>query len=167
MHGEELVKLWESVGYDLKSITETRVERAIVMESNGLEVKHRLLCFCKASSRAYAAAVYLLQTDRNNEPKVDLLFSKTRLAPLKDISIPRLELLAVLIGVRCVKFVKSQLNYQIDEIYLMTDSQCVLQWIKSKKDLSVFVRNRVKEIRENDDIVFRHIVSKDNPADVA
>ena len=45
--------------------------------------------------------------------------------------------------------------------------ECVLQWIKSKKDLSVFVRNRGKDIREHDDIVFRHIVSKDDPADVA
>ena len=70
LHDEKLVTLWESVRYDLKSITETRIERAIVMESNGLEVKNTLLCFCDASSRGYAAAVYLLQTDRTRGPTV-------------------------------------------------------------------------------------------------
>ena len=61
--------------------------------------------------------------------------------------IPRLELIAVLIGARCVRFVKQQLSIQIDGKHLWTDSQCVLKWINSEKALSVFIRNRVKEIK--------------------
>ena len=58
--------------------------------------------------------------------------------------IPRLELMAVIIGVRCVKFVKSKLKLDIDKVVVWTDSQCVLNWISYNKKLSVFVGNRVK-----------------------
>ena len=153
MEDKELLKLWESVRCDLKQVTETKVRSSIAMNSQSHEVTHTLLYFCDASSVAYAAAVYLLQTNKQSGFKVDLLFSKTRLAPLKTMSIPRLELLAVLIGVRCVEFVKTQLNDRIQKTFLLTGSQCVLQWIKSEKELSVFVRNRIKEIREHNDML--------------
>ena len=83
------------------------------------------------------------------------------------MTIPRLELMAVLIGVRCVNFVKEQLKISVEGINIWTDSQCVLKWLKSEKDLSVFVRNRVKEINSHHDITFHYITSKDNPADIA
>ena len=137
------------------------------MNDKNKDVKSRLLCFCDASSCAYATAVYLVQRSENSESRSDLLFSKTRLAPLKKITIPRLELLAVLIGVRCVKFVESQLKISVDGIDLWTDSQCVLKWIRSQKDLSVFVRNWVKEINSHGDITFKYVTTKENPADIA
>ena len=47
--------------------------------------------------------------------------------------------MAVLIGTRCLNFVKSQLNIPIHGLHLWSDSQCVIKWIASEKDLSVFV----------------------------
>ena len=105
-----MLKLWESVRCDLKQVTETKVRRSIAMNNPSHEVTHTPECFCDASSVAYEAVVYLLQTNKESWFKVNLLFSKTRFAPLKTMSIPRLCLLAVLIGVRCVEFVKTQLN---------------------------------------------------------
>ena len=99
----------------------------------------------------------------NSVLRSDLLFSKTRLAPLKEMTIPRLELMAVLIGVRCVKFVKEQLKISVEGIDIWTDIQCVLKWLKSEKN----VRIRVKEITSDKDITFHYITSKDNPADIA
>ena len=55
----------------------------------------------------------------------------------------------------------------MEGIDIWADSQCVLKWLKSEKDLSVFVRNRVKEINSHRDITFHHITSRDNPADIA
>jgi len=149
---------WFSVQSELKNITEHKVPRSILINTENKidEVKFRLLCFCDASARAYAAAVYLHQISGNNS-KVDLIFSKTRLAPLKGMTIPRLELMAVLIGTRCVKYVQRELNVPILEMFIWTDSQCVLKWIKSTKDLSVFVKNRITEIKAHDDITFRYV----------
>ena len=115
----------------------------------------------------YATAVYLLQRSENSESRSNLLFSKTRLAPIKKITIPRLEVLAVLIGVRCVKFVESQLKISEDGIDLWTDSRCVLKWIRLQKDLSVFERNRIKEVNSHGDITFNYVTTKENPADIA
>ena len=70
-------------------------------------MKCRLLCFCDASLRAYATTVYMFQMCENSVLRSDILFSKTRLAPLKEMTISRLELMAVLIGVRCVKLSKN------------------------------------------------------------
>lgn len=126
-------------------------------------MKFILFCFCDASARVYAAAVYLHQISGNNS-KVDLIFSKTRLAPLKGMTIPRLELMAVLIGTRCVKYVQQELNVPILEMCIWTDSQCVLKWIKSTKDLSVFVKNRITEIKAHDDVTFRYVDTAENPA---
>ncbi|VDI16698.1 Hypothetical predicted protein [Mytilus galloprovincialis] len=97
----------------------------------------------------------------------DLIFSKSRLAPVKEMSIPRLELMAVLIGVRSLIFVKSELNISIEEMYLWSDSQCVLKWISTKKELNVFVKNRIAEIKAHKDVKFMYVNTMENPADVA
>ena len=83
------------------------------------------------------------------------------------MTIPRLELMAVLIGVRSLNVVESELKLPVEKKFLWTDSKCVLNWISTKKDLSVFVRNRVLEIKKREDITFEYIPTNENPADVA
>ena len=122
----------------------------------------QLLCFCDASAKAYASVVYL-----SSDAGVNLLFSKARVAPIKKLGIPRLELLAVLISVRMLHFLQEQLQLPVEKKFLWTDNQCVLHWIMSKKPLTTFVRNRVKEITETKDISFRYVITSQNPADLA
>ena len=50
---------------------------------------------------------------------------------------------------------------------LWSDSQCVLHWLKTRKPLSLFVENCVKEILVEKDISIRYILSEENPADIA
>ena len=110
--------------------------------------QYKLLVFCDASMKAYKTAVYLC-TENQNCVDVNLLFSKMRLASRgtskrrlkKDITLPRLELLAVTIGVRAANFIASQLNITPLKRYLWTDSTCVSQWLKTSKPLSLFVEN--------------------------
>ena len=83
------------------------------------------------------------------------------------MTIPRLELMAFLIDVSCVNFVKEQLKISVEGIDIWTDSQCVFEWLKSEKDLLVFIRSRVKKINRHHDITVHFITSKDNPADNA
>lgn len=163
----EDVKEWLSIRSDLSNLPEYEIKRCITMNNNDSDVRNYLLCFCDASTYAFATVVYLLQQNNESESKANFLFSKTRLAPLKKMSVPRLELMAVLIGTRCLKFVKSQLKIPIHGLYLWSDSQCAIKWIASVKDLSVFVRNRVTEIRSQSDIKINYVHSKENPADIA
>ena len=113
-----------------------------------------------------AGGIYLVQHGES-EQRSELIFSKTRLAPTTRTTIPRLELLAVHIGVRCIKFVKSQLKLTGEHTYLFTDCQCVLKWISSTKQLSVFITNRIKEIKGQTELTFHYIDTKINPADAA
>ena len=92
---------------------------------------------------------------------------KKRLVPNKQITIPRLELLAATIGTRCLKFVQKELKLEISEKHIWIDSQCVLNWINSKRALETFVENRVKEIKQDKDIKLHYFSTKENPADMA
>ncbi len=157
---------WRFIMNDMDQLSQCRVQRCI-SRTNTSASEYRLLCFCDASEKAYASAIYLHQTSENKS-STQLVFAKTRLTPVKKLSIPRLELLAVVIGMRCISFVKEQIQLPIVESYVWSDSQCVLHWITSDKKLSVFVRNRVKEIRDaSEETTLAYVPTKENPADVA
>ena len=150
---------WMMLMQDLKDLSNIKIPRHI-NHDNPL-----LLCFCDASKDAYATTIYI-KAKGKEKTKVNLVFAKPRVAPKKKTSIPRLELLAVLIGIRAIKFVIKELKIDCKEQILWTDSQCVLNWIKSTKPLSVFVNNRIAEIKEVENVEFRYINTKENPADL-
>jgi len=153
---------WKEISNELQLIEKVKTSRFI--GTTDTTAKYSLICFTDASKKAYAAAVYLLIKTETSY-KANLIFSKARLAPTKGMTIPRLELLGVLIGVRALRFVEIELKLNIEQKILYTDSQCVLHWITSKRTLTVFVENRLKEIRSSD-ITFRYISTTDNPADI-
>ena len=156
---------WYEIEEDLKRLPSSTFDRYIGIQHTG-KCTYQLLVFCDASKFAYAATFYLHQSCGNMH-KVDLLLSKTRLAPNKQLRLPRLEMLAALIGMRCLNFVQKELNLDIVSKHIWLDSQCVLCWIESKKSLNTFVANRVKEIKEQADVQFHYIPTQQNPADIA
>ena len=85
----------------------------------------------------------------------------------RGLSIPRLELMGVLIGARMATFLESQLHTRLVARVLWTDSKCVLYWFKSGKDLSTFVKSSVTESRAVPHLEFRYIPTTFNPADLA
>ena len=92
-----------------------------------------LHAFCDASIKAYGCVVYLVRKPKSGVPECTLLFAKNRVAPLKSgkltdnsLSIPRLELLAVLIGKRASQFILTHMNISTDTTVLWTDSTTVL-----------------------------------------
>ena len=115
--------------------------------------------FADASLQAYSAVVYLQQgTNRT------LVMSKSRAAPLKKHSLPRLELMAAVVAACLCLFVKTSLEITTN-LFLWSDSQIVLSWIFSEKRLKPFVSNRVAEIRSVS-TSWRYCPSADNPADL-
>ncbi|XP_060597241.1 uncharacterized protein LOC132751136 [Ruditapes philippinarum] len=107
---------WLSILIDIRKIDTLQIQRC-VCAFTGHSKKYLLLCFCDASEKAFSTVIYLHVSEKNTTD-VNVIFAKTRLAPIKKLTIPRLELLAVLIGLRCLKFVKEQLRVPIEKQFL-------------------------------------------------
>ena len=115
--------------------------------------------FVDASPKAYGAVAYLQQGTNSS-----LMMSKTRAAPLKQLSLPKLELMAAVLAARLYLFITTSLNMKCSA-NLWSDSQIVLFWIDSKKKLKPFVNNCVSEIWSVS-TSWRYCPSADNPADL-
>ncbi|XP_044590520.1 uncharacterized protein LOC123269053 [Cotesia glomerata] len=116
-----------------------------------------------------AAAVYLRVTDVDENTKVSLLGSKTQVAPLKTMTILRLELSAAWLLTQLILHVKEIQSLENIRINLWTDSAVTLVWIQSPATRwKTFVRNRVEKIQETlRDVSWKFIPGKQNPADCA
>ncbi|XP_070515382.1 uncharacterized protein [Cardiocondyla obscurior] len=125
--------------------------------------------FSDASNCAYAASVYLKLIRPDRPATVTLLAGKSRVAPLKTLTIPRLELSAALLLSRLVVFVRETLALPAIPCHCWTDSTIALQWICSDPSRwSVFVSNRVIKIQELlPDATWHHVPTDENPSDCA
>ncbi|XP_022164494.1 uncharacterized protein LOC111029685 [Myzus persicae] len=130
------------------------------------------LCgFCDASEKGYAAVVYLRVTDPSGATSVYLMGAKTKLAPMKAMTVPRLELsgavlLAVWLG-RLKRILESQLV--VSAVFAWSDSSIVLSWLNNPHtSYKTFVSNRVFQIQSTlPSCSWRHVRSEMNPADCA
>lgn len=123
--------------------------------------------FCDASSRAYAAVAYWRFPQNNGSFHTAFIVAKSRVAPLKPISIPRLELQAAVLATRVAKTVENEHNFIITRRVFWSDSKVVLHWIqKDPRSFKMFVMNRLGEISKNTQInEWKWVPTKENPAD--
>ncbi|XP_065197781.1 uncharacterized protein LOC135829305 [Sycon ciliatum] len=167
---DALVHEWKDILSDLSCASDVAIPRFIGPKIHVDKVTYELHVFCDASQDGYGAAAYLCVRQVDGAySSVDLIYSRTRVSPIKATSIPRLELLAALIGARIIKFLKKELlgAVHISATHLWSDSQCVLGWIKNtEKSYPVFIANRLKEIRADQSVCFNYIRTADNPADL-
>nr|CAI5862640.1 unnamed protein product [Callosobruchus analis] len=132
----------------------------------------QLHAFSDASEAGYAACVYVRLELPNDVIKTSLVIGKSRVSPLKTLSLPRLELLGSALMSDLVNFVITTYSslITIDEVFAYTDSQVVLYWVSSSPHRwKTFVANRVSHIQENlpENVHWYHVKSQENPADVA
>lgn len=163
---DEYLQQWKNIFENLVGLQCIAVPR--YMPGRSANKSWLLHVFADASAKAYATVVYLRYTHPETQ-RIDtqIVMAKARVAPIEKMTIPRLELLAVLIGIRALQFVRSSL-YQHPGIKatIWSDSKCVLDWVKSKHKLPIFVQNRVDEIRRAELTEFRHVPGQDNLADL-
>lgn len=164
---DEHLNKWNLLISELQTLNNVCVPRCY-FEMNNLLQSTQLHCFSDASERAYAAAIYLRSQYTNGLVDVNLIAAKTRVAPLKKQSIPRLELLGANILVRLANTVKNALQLPQDvKTVHWVDSMTVLYWIKNAKPWKQYVMTRVKEIRESTtQASWRHCPGVQNPADL-
>lgn len=126
--------------------------------------------FADASQRAYAAAVFLRGKTGDGRCTTTLLIAKTKVTPVRTVSIPRLELCGAMLLVRLLCQVLDALRVGRDfpTLTAWSDSRTVLAWIKGHPSKwSVFVSNRVSEIQSSlPSLQWRHVPSANNPADL-
>ena len=160
---------WKTIREDLSHIPNIKIPR--YLSENPKINQYMLHTFCDASTAAYAAAVYLVSVDQNKQTFSNLLCSKTKVAPLKPITIPRLELCGAVLSAKLVNHIVKCLPIKLDKIIFWSDSQITLHWIRSPaRDWKTFVSNRVSLIHENLEALpysWQYVPTKENPADLA
>ena len=164
----ELLRKWNALVSNFQGAVLT-IPRCYSWSAEHDIQKCDLFGFCDASSRAYAAVVYI-RVSTSTGRSMEFIVSKTRVAPATRITIPRLELLSALLLAKLISSVLVALEGEMsfDSIICFTDSRVALYWVTGlDKEWKPFVQNRVNEIRKlipHDR--WRHCPGQDNPADI-
>ncbi|XP_057335050.1 uncharacterized protein LOC130673853 [Microplitis mediator] len=161
---QELAAKWLSFAEQLTHMPAIDINRRLIIDQPiGVEIHG----FCDASKLCYGACIYIRSTNSSNQVWVGLACSKSRVAPLKETTIPKLELCGALTLARLYHNVQSTLGVSISRLVLWSDSTIALAWIKkSSVVLKVFESNRVKEIQKlTADVEWWYVGTKTNPAD--
>ena len=151
---------WQDLARDI----EESIKIALPRQYFTATTKPVLHVFADASIKAYGAVAYLCDAENSS-----FMMARTRVAPLKTQTLPRLELMAATIAKRLAKFIQSSLTvpYECLSVQLWSDSQIVLHWLNSQKKLKPFVASRVQEITEEfPATTWRYVPTADNPADL-
>ncbi|GFW13380.1 integrase catalytic domain-containing protein [Trichonephila clavipes] len=149
----------------LKALEKLKIDRYILTDSY---VKLILLGYTDASESAYGAVVCMHSVKEEGTTTTKLVGSKSRVAPIKVISIPRLELSACLLLAQLVGKVRLSLQLHLAKVLLPTDSTIAIAWINTPTNqLKTFVGNRVSKIQTlTENFEWKHILSAQNPADI-
>ncbi|UYV70997.1 hypothetical protein LAZ67_8001365 [Cordylochernes scorpioides] len=159
---------WNKFQTQLSCLKEIKIPRYLNSSSSEIE-ELQLHGFCDASLNAYSAVFYLKTRFKIQKIKINLITSKTKVAPLKTITIPRLELSAALLLAQLNQVILESFPFQPDKTFLWTDSQICIDWIRSDASRwKAFVSNRVSSIQNLTQITdWFHVSSQDNPAECA
>lgn len=164
---ETLFVRWQRVYSRLSILSQLQIPR---WNSLGPEIHHaEIHGFANASTAAYAAAVYLRTVSSSGHVMIRLLAGKSKVTPLKPLSIPRLELSAALLLARLTVFVRESIYRTNISCYCWSDSTIVLTWVTQHPSRwKTFVANRVTEIQSLlPNVEWHHVPIDDNPADCA
>ena len=123
-----------------------------------------LHAFGDASAKGVSAAVYAI-VHQDQGVTQQLVCAKSRLAK-KNLTIPRLELVAGHMAVNLVQNVQAALNFLPHGTHCWLDSTVALYWIKGQGEYRQFVSNRVHKIQQHDQVKWHHVPTEDNPADL-
>ncbi|XP_075157880.1 uncharacterized protein LOC142231146 [Haematobia irritans] len=160
----ELLNKWSQFVQNLNKISRISIPRWVTYSPLRRTQLHG---FCDASEKAYCAVIYI-RIDNGDSIQAHLVVSKTKVAPIDPISLPRLELSGAVLLSQLAKHVITQLSLQNTELHLWSDSSITLGWLaKPPCTWKTYVANRVaKIIRNVGNCPWRHVRSSDNPADL-
>ncbi|XP_052795874.1 uncharacterized protein LOC128228545 [Mya arenaria] len=167
---ESDIEKWCDWLTNLPKLSSVIIERCL--KASDLDISScnvELHMFSDASQYAYGAAAYIKIYDRQGNGKCSFVMGKSRLAPIKTVTIPRLELAAAVVSVKLFQMLIKELDTKGDNCYFWTDSMIVLGYVRNtSRRFKTYVANRLALIHEltspND---WRYVPTNMNPADLA
>ncbi|XP_031625624.1 uncharacterized protein LOC116342255 [Contarinia nasturtii] len=142
---EGIAKKWTAFYAKLHALAEFRIPRWLSIKGDTLREIHG---FCDACIIAYGAVIYVRTINADGQIKCILLTSKSKIAPIKPVSIPRLELQGAVMLSRMLNHTLKICDFKDVPLYAWTDSTIVLYWLRQSPE------------------IWAHVVSQDNPADL-
>ncbi|XP_071118407.1 uncharacterized protein [Haliotis cracherodii] len=162
-HLQDKISEWLGQWKDIETLEIPRCLRT----SSGVQTTC-IHTFVDASEDAYGTSVFAVYTYQNGDRSSRLVAAKNRVSPLKACSIPRLELMAAVLGLRLVSGIVKVLQIEMDSVIFLSDSMNVLCWIRNNsRTFKPFVANRVGEIHSSTNpSQWRYVPLSQNPADL-
>ena len=160
---------WKQWLDELRLLEKFAIQRCMKSTQPNQPVSYEIHHFYDASEVAYGVVSYMCSTDSSNQSSCSFVMGKSRVASMKKITIPRLELSAAALAVRQDKVIRQELDIPIIKSVFWTDSTSVLKFIRNRdKRFHTFVANRIALILDgSEESSWNYVPSKDNPADEA
>lgn len=166
---QHLLRDWSIWLNQLPQISGFQIARCIKPRDFGTIVTAQLNHFSDASESGYGTVSFLKLTNEKGLVHCAFMMGKARVAPLKQTTIPRMELTAAVMAVNIDKVMRKELEIELQDSAFWTDSTAVLKYIANEAlRLKTFVANRIAVIKENTNVEqWNHVDTSENPADCA
>ena len=143
------MRRWQAWLQELPRLEQVAIDRCFKPRNFGEVSSTQLHHFSDPSQQGYGAVTYLRITDRSGNTKCSFVMGKSRLAPMKSVTVLRMELSAAVVATRLDTMSRKELSLPISESFFWTDSTCVLRYIENEdKRFQTFVANRIATIHE-------------------
>jgi len=166
---DDLQSRWKRFYSSLQLLNQVTIPRRVILDD---KLNIQLHAFSDASQEAFGACVYIRSTVSDGSCQVRLYTSKSRVAPMKSSTMPRLELCGALLSAELAKEALDELQ-RLDiiitpnNVHFWSDSTIVIAWIQSKCLFQAYVSNRIARIHDvSAPDQWHHVPTRDNPADL-
>ena len=166
---EEVRDRWCKWNRELVKRENLSIPRCYRPADFGRPVETVLHHFSDASIQGYRQCSFLRMVDAEGKVHCSFVMGKSRVAPIKSITVPRFELTAAVLSVRISEQLKKELDIQLSGEVFWTDSKVVLGYIgNSVRHFHVYVANQVQETQQKTLVTqWKYVNTKSNPADDA
>ena len=166
---ERELQCWNKWLAELQTLEELSIDRCFKPEAFGEPSEIEIHSFSDACEAGYEAVSYIRMINNKGEVHCAFVIGKSRLTPLKYVTIQRLELSAATVAVKLDQTIRKELEYKITQSFFWTDSKAVLRYIYNEnRRFQTFVANRLTVIHDGSDPnQWRYVDTDSNPADDA
>ncbi|KAI4892131.1 hypothetical protein NFI96_008825, partial [Prochilodus magdalenae] len=166
---ERKLKEWCEWKNSLKDLEHVRIPRMYASISLSISTNRELCIFCDASTQAIAAVAYIKVKHAEGKSELRFILGKAKLAPVPEITVPRLELCSAVLAVEIADVLREEMDVQFNSVRFFSDSKVVLGYIRNEsRRFYVYVSNRVQRIRKSSlPEQWNYVPTTMNPADQA